>query len=108
MTEEQFDAVIEDTLARLKELLITKAKEYRRFENPMHNFEEGMKYTGQTREQVIYGFALKHIISIADMRKDIAEGKKPKEATVEEKFNDLLVYTLIEKASVLDKVKVPF
>lgn len=105
MTEKEFDKVIEDTLQHIKNLLIVKGKEYRRNNDVFHNFHQGMNITGQTREEVIYGFALKHIISINDMRKDIKSGVIPKISTVEEKFNDLLVYTLIEKASVIDSIK---
>lgn len=104
MTEQQFDQVIEQTLSTIKQLLIVKGKEYRRNANVFHNFEAGAKKTGKIREEIIQDFALKHIISIDDMREDIKKGILPKLSTIEEKFNDALVYTLLEKASIVDRV----
>lgn len=64
----------------------------------MHNFEQGAKITGQIREKVLFGFALKHHISIADMRDDIEKGLIPTKEKVEEKFNDAIIYLILEKA----------
>lgn len=83
-----------------------EAKEYRRNNNPFHNFEQGEKRSYRTREQVLDGFLLKHEISIADMTNDLANGKLPNQSAVNEKFNDNLIYLLIKKAMILDRVKV--
>src|SRR5690606_12356423 len=104
MKNEDFDNVIESTLKSLQDLLVVKGREYRRNNNPFHNFESGSKMTGNTREEVLQGFLLKHLISVNDMRNDIKEGKLPTPEKVEEKYNDILVYFLIEKASMIDRV----
>lgn len=101
---EVFDAVIENTIESLEELLLVKGKEYRRNDNPFHNFEEGAKLTGETREEVLRGFRLKHEISVADMREDLKEGKLPSRDKVNEKYDDILLYYLIEKASMIDRI----
>jgi hypothetical protein len=105
MTEERFDQIISETLDKIKETLIVKGKEYRRNNNVFHNFDEGSKRSGLIREKVLDGFLLKHEISIADMTNDLAEGKLPKIETVEEKFGDNLIYLLIKKASIIDKIE---
>ena len=105
MTEKNFDWVIEQTLDSIRNILVIKGKEYRRFSNPFHNFEEGAKITGQTREDVLWGFAMKHYISIQDIKVDLNNGKLPSKAQVEEKYNDLLIYLMIEKASLIDRIQ---
>ena len=47
---------------------------------------------------VLNFFRLKHVISIADLQKDFEQGKEVSEAQVNEKYDDILVYTLIELA----------
>lgn len=103
--EREFNLVVESTLDEIRELLVCKGKEYRRNNNPYHNFEEGATKTGLIREKVLDGFLLKHEISISDMTNDIAAGILPKESVVNEKFNDNLIYLLIKKAMVLDRIK---
>lgn len=88
----------ENTLLKLRELLIVKGKEYRRNNDPYHNFNEGAKLLNVRAMHVLNFFRLKHLISIADLLKDLEQGLKVSEAQVNEKYNDILVYTLIELA----------
>ncbi len=48
---------------------------------------------------------LKHEISIADMTDDLVKGILPKIETVEEKFGDNLIYLILKKASIIDKIE---
>lgn len=104
MTEKEFDEVINTTMENIYETLIVKGKEYRRNSNPFHNFEMGSKITGLSREKVLDGMLLKHEISIADMTNDLCQGILPLEEIVHEKFNDNIIYLLLKKASILDKI----
>lgn len=99
-----FETIINDTLDRIKELLIIKGKEYRRNNNPYHNFEEGSKKTGLIREKILDGFLLKHEISIADITNDLEKNILPSKQMVHEKFDDNIIYLLIKKASIIDKI----
>lgn len=105
LTEKRFEQVIEETLNSLRETLIEKGVEYRRNGNVFHNFETGEKRTGAIREKVLDGFLLKHEISIADMTNDLADNILPKIGTVNEKFNDNLIYLLIKKAMFIDRIE---
>ena len=105
MTEERFEQIVDETLNQIKETLIVKGKEYRRNNNPFHNFEEGSKRSGLIREKVLDGMLLKHEISIADITNDLTEGKLPKIETIEEKFGDNLIYLILKKASIIDKIE---
>ena len=105
MTENRFEQIVDETLNQIKETLIVKGKEYRRNNNPFHNFDEGSKRSGLIREKVLDGMLLKHEISIADITNDLTEGKLPKIETIEEKFGDNLIYLILKKASIIDKIE---
>jgi hypothetical protein len=104
MTEEKFNQIITDTLDEIKQTLIVKGKEYRRNSNVFHNFEQGSSRSGLSREKVLDGFLLKHEISIADMTNDLEKGVFPKKETVDEKFGDNIIYLLIKKAMIIDRI----
>jgi len=104
MTNEYFEVKLKETLEEINTTLGVKAVEYVREGNRMHNFDIGAKMTGKIREEVIAGFALKHQISIQDMRNDLKKGLKPKESMVIEKFNDAINYLILEKISILHKI----
>ena len=106
MTNNDFDKIITDTIEEIKNTLLVKAKEYQRNENPFHNFDVGSKRSGLIREKVLDGFLLKHEISIADMTNDLEKNVIPKIETVNEKFNDNIIYLLLKKASVIDKINI--
>lgn len=105
MTKEFFESVLVNTLESVQQTLGVKAMEYVRNNNAMHNFDVGARITGRSREQVLYGFALKHHISIQDMRDDIEVGIIPTKEKVDEKYNDAINYLILEKASVLERIE---
>ena len=105
MTENRFEQIVDETLNQIRETLIKKGAEYRRNNNPFHNFEEGSKRSGLIREKVLDGMLLKHEISIADMTNDLEKGILPKIETIEEKFGDNLIYLILKKASIIDKIE---
>ena len=39
MTENRFEQIVDETLNQIKETLIVKGKEYRRNQDPFHNFK---------------------------------------------------------------------
>ena len=105
MTEERFDQVVDIFLNNVRETLIVKGKEYRRDNNPFHNFDEGARRSGLIREKVLDGFLLKHEISIADITNDLEKGILPKISTIDEKFGDNVIYLIIKMASIIDKIE---
>lgn len=102
--EKNFEIEVQSTIQKIQNLLLVKGKEYRRNNNPYHNFEIGSKMSGEIPEKVLQGFLLKHLVSYQDMLNDIEEGKLPKVELVEEKMNDILVYVLIQKAQILNRI----
>jgi hypothetical protein len=103
--ELDFDMEVQSTLQKIQQLLLVKGKEYRRENNPYHNFEIGSQISGEIPEKVLQGFLLKHLVSYQDMLNDIEQGKLPKIELVEEKMNDILTYYIIQKAQILNRIK---
>ena len=105
MTEQRFDEVVDVFLNSIRETLIVKGKEYRRDNNPFHNFDIGAQRSGLIREKVLDGFLLKHEISIADITNDLEKGILPKISTLDEKFGDNIIYLILKMASMIDKIE---
>ena len=110
MTEKEFQHVLTTRLTKIKETLSSKAKEYAPEGDKLHNFNVGARLTGQTREKVLWGFALKHYISFLDILDNLDNGKLPTEAMVDEKIGDLINYLVLVEASLKDRLdgKLPY
>lgn len=67
MTPVDFNKVVEDQLARIQRVLVKKENEYSLGTDRLSVFKHGAGITEETPEQVLYGFMLKHIISVTDM-----------------------------------------
>lgn len=104
MTEQEFQEVLNARLIKIKETLSSKAKEYATDMDKLHNFNVGARLTGQTRERVLWGFALKHYISFLDILDSLDKGKLPSEAIVDEKVGDLINYLVLVEASIKDRL----
>lgn len=104
MTEQEFQEVLNARLIKIKETLSSKAKEYATDMDKLHNFNVGARITGQTRERVLWGFALKHYISFLDILDNLDKGKLPSEAMVDEKVGDLINYLVLVEASIKDRL----
>ncbi len=104
-SEEKFDTNFQDTINRINHIISVKGKEYRRNNDPFHNFNQGSIITGNPREDIIWGFALKHFISIQDIKHDLKNGIIPTKEAVEEKYTDLIIYLIIEKLSILENIE---
>ena len=96
------------TINNLRDLVLIKGIEYRRNNDPYHNFKEGAKLQNVRPMTVLNGFRLKHEISVMDLFKDYRNRKPVSLVQVNEKFNDILVYTLIELAYVESEGEVSF
>lgn len=110
MTEKEFQEVLQQRLKKIEQTLGQKAKEYATDMDKLHNFNVGARLTGQTRERVLWGFALKHYISFLDILDNLDNGKLPTEAMVDEKIGDLCCYLVLVEASLKDRLngKLPY
>lgn len=102
--EVDFGIGIQSTMQKIQELLLVKGIEYRRNNNPYHNFEVAARKKNITPERALDGFLLKHLVSYDDMLNDIEHGVLPKIEVVEEKFDDIIAYFLIQKSQFLNRI----
>jgi hypothetical protein len=102
MNTEQFDNIVSNRLEAIKATLISKAKEYAKGdEDRLHNFNRGAQITGQSREKVLQGFMLKHLVSVFDM---IDEPSKATQYMIDEKIGDCINYLVLLEASFKDRL----
>lgn len=104
MKPEEFEKAINDYLHIIKANLIDKAIEYAPGADRLANFNKGSNITGEIREKVLFGFALKHLVSIMDMIEDIEKGELPTNIKASEKIGDLGTYMAILYACIQDRL----
>ena len=100
MTNEQFDTLVAVQFDRCAAILQNKSAEYASDADRLHNFNAGAALTGQTPRQVLFGFMLKHIISVADMAVSNAAYTAP---MWDEKLTDLINYCVLLRAVVAEE-----
>lgn len=105
MTTEEFNKIIEAALESSRNVLISKSAEYASEDNKLHNFNKAARITGKTREECLWGFALKHLVSVTDIIDEMSKDPKyiPSRDLVIEKFGDLRNYLLLLEACIEDK-----
>ena len=104
MEEKDFQRVLTQRLQKIEQTLGQKAKEYAVKGDKLHNFNVGARITGQIREKVLWGFALKHYISFLDILDNVEKGKLPTEEMVDQKIGDLINYLVLVEASLKDRI----
>lgn len=67
MNTPDFNKVVEGQLNRIQNVLIKKAAEYNLDTDRLSVFKHAAAVSEETPEQALYGFMLKHIISVTDM-----------------------------------------
>lgn len=98
MTIKQFDTIVNNRLSTIKESLQVKAKEYRRNDNPLHNFETAARISGETPARALDGMLMKHMVSYRDILQDIDDGKLIDKKHFDEKFKDIINYFILQEA----------
>ena len=92
MTTPEFNKVVEDQLERISNVLVKKAAEYNLDEDRLSVFKHAAALSTETPEQALYGFMLKHIISVTDM---INSKAAYKQEVWNEKITDICNYLIL-------------
>ena len=100
MQNDRFNDVIEATLDNAKRVLTRKSEGYSTEEDRLHNFRTGAALNGITMEQVCWGMATKHIISIRDM---VMSGETYDADIWDEKLGDAINYLALLKAITVER-----
>ena len=92
MTSNDFNKVVEEQLDRIRNVLVKKETEYTLGTDRCSVFKHGSGITEETPEQVLYGFMLKHIISVTDM---VNSKETYPESLWNEKITDICNYLIL-------------
>ena len=106
MDTEKFNQAIDIHLHTINDNVVVKAKEYAIEGDRLHNFNRGAEIAGECREKVLFGFALKHLVSVLDIIDKINEDNNniPTQSVWNEKCSDLGTYIALLYASVQDRI----
>lgn len=101
MKQEEFNKVVDETLAETRRLLVVKGGEYAGAEDRLANFKRGASLTGATPLQVLFIYLSKHYDAVATYVRDDAAGyTRPRSESIEGRFDDIINYCLLAKALV--------
>lgn len=100
MTNADFEIIVDEQLAVVRNLLITKGEEYSLTDDRLEVFRKAASLQSETVKQALCGMLAKHIISIYDMTMSNGEFS---EARWTEKITDSINYLLLLKAAVLEE-----
>lgn len=87
-----FNTIVEKQLDRIKNVLVKKAAEYNLDKDRLSVFKHAAALSEETPEQALYGFMLKHIISVTDM---INSKETYTEELWNEKITDICNYLIL-------------
>lgn len=99
MDVNEFERIFEEQVEKIRNMLITKAREYADDGDRMHNFKSAAAMNRETPEQALWGFVTKQIISVRDM---VQSGKSYDNAQWDEKLGDILTYGFLLRGLVED------
>ena len=92
MKVNDFNKIVEEFLEKTKGTLIKKQEEYNLEADRFGFFKRAAAMAGNTPEQALYGFLLKHLVSLSDM---VGSGKKFPKELYEEKLGDICNYLIL-------------
>jgi hypothetical protein len=98
MTPEKFEEVVEARKGCISRVLGTKAAEYARGGDRLHNFHRSAAFAQMSPEKVCWMFLMKHLTSIADLVDNAEQGKPTTEAMADEKIGDAINYLILLEA----------
>ena len=102
MDLQHFNAVVDDQLNEIRDILVAKGAEYvpGDAKSRFHNFEVGAALNGQTNTECLWGYLTKHLVSLADM----VEGDSTQHSMEKwaEKLSDSITYLVLLRAMVSD------
>lgn len=100
MTNERFEEIVVEQLAKCQDLMLVKGKEYSLEPDRLAVFKRAAALQSETMKQALCGMLAKHIISIYDMC--MTDGLFS-EARWNEKITDAINYMLLLKAAIKEE-----
>lgn len=105
----EFNVMLESRIAKMREVLASKAAEYTPESDRMHNFKAAARVQNTTAPRAWLGMWTKHLVSVIDMinRFDPDDMTTwPGDRLVDEKLGDLMNYIVLLEAIFREKIGV--
>ena len=87
----------------IKGILYSKAQEYAKDEDRLHNFKRASEMSGESAIECLRGMNLKHDVSLDDMLNDEDNGINHPQDLWQEKLHDEINYLLLLWALLIDE-----
>lgn len=105
MNSEKFESLCKELLDKSSNTLFNKAKEYSTNEDRLANFRQPTNMMQMSQAEVCLMYQMKHISSIAKIAKESSAGILPTEELLQEKCQDMLNYTLLFYANMMELIE---
>lgn len=104
MKQADFEKLVDESVAQMRELLIVKGGEYAGSEDRLANFKRGAGLTGATAMQVLFIYLSKHYDAIATyIRDDAVNVERPRSESIRGRVHDALNYLLLLEALIVER-----
>ncbi len=112
MNIEDFNKIVDFRVKEIKTILQKKAKEYSSDTDRLHNFKVAARIKCESPEKVLWGIAMKHLVSVIDMINDVTIDlnktptvyKPPSEDMINEKIGDMICYLILLEALFKERI----
>jgi hypothetical protein len=95
VSPDEFRTVLTDRLKNIEDVLGFKGAEYGSDKDQLHNFKVASNFSGGTPEQALWGFLVKHLVSVHDL---INEPERATPTVINEKIGDCINYFILLEA----------
>jgi len=102
MLADEFDELLEKRIEKTRKLLCSKGREYASDLDRLHNFKVAGRIADCSSEKALFGFLLKHLVSILDL----VEGRQVLSIDiVDEKIGDAINYLILLEGLWTENIK---
>ena len=98
MNNVEFGQILDSRIAKIKDSLAKKAAEYADDKDRLHNFKVAADFMRCSQERALWGFLMKHLVSIQDLVDGADRGAPVNQAKIEEKLGDAINYLILLEA----------
>lgn len=105
MNAKHFEELCRELLDKSAGTLFNKSKEYASDEDRLANFRQPTTMMNMSQAEVCLMYQMKHIASVSKIARETSQGILPSKELLQEKCQDMLNYTLLFYANVMDMIE---
>jgi hypothetical protein len=99
MHVEEFNAILEERIVKIRDVLASKSKEYATSGDRLHNFKEAARLEDTDPARALRGMLVKHWVSIMDLTRSYGLAH----ARIDEGIGDAVNYLILLEAVLKEK-----